>query len=1537
MSREQKLAGLLDEWQALIETVPQLDSAAATLAATLAAAAADAVAAVSAAGAGTTSSISAPALWRRFLETTGEQRFLSVLADRPARYAWAETAFAAIRQAEFGLLDLLAWRVRTHPDRVFLQDLGRTAEPSLTYRQTERRLRHIAAHFLGADPLPQPRACVGILAANTLDGALCDLACLCHDIPVAPLNIQEDTATLTWICDRLGIADLVVDDSDRLQLAMDVRDRVQRPFVIHLLQDVRRGEMPEVQLLEQDLSALGAAEAERRLAARPRLGLDDPGTVLFTSGSTGRPKGTVFTPYHLVSKRFARAAALPAVGDREVLLAYLPLYHTFGRYLELLGMLYWGGTYVFAGNPSSDALLTGMRKVRPTGLVSVPLRWQQLRERAEEGSGDRDALDAITGGRLRWGLSAAGWLAPETFRWFAARGVALCSGFGMTEGTGGLTMTPPDEYSEDSVGVPLPGVKIRLGDEDELLVAGPYVARYLRDDAPNGDLRPAPLPDGATEYWLSTGDLFRELPGGHLQIVDRIKDIYKNNRGQTVAPRKAESLFSGVPGVARTFLAGDGRPFNVLLIVPDRQDPVLRDLDESAQHLYFRRVIRQANLDLAAYERVVNFAVLDRDFSQEHGELTAKGSLRRKAIAANFQPLLDGLYRRRTLTWGDRRLLIPDWILRDLGLLEDELVLQGDHLCNRRSGAKLEFGACAAGWLRLGDLQYLPVAGKREVDLGLFARQPLLWVGNPSLQAFLPCRDVWETRLTDVAEQVRLPDRAAAGGEVVCPPRREDRLGQLDALCRDALFGEAAQAGAALAALAERLPRALPREALLIRRRLEALADHPRLEIRCQAYRILVMDEPEPDYGRYLPAFVQSGKPFLCPDTIRDIAQGATEPRRLLSFRRRLHSYRRQLPWPATPAVRGIFKDLLRLLVDFARHQPDSLSTVRRELCCWILLRRDAELAGFAETLLEELTAWHRQRLAAAAPPAAAWSDRVAFQDGLTETEIVQLTGILAESTFLAESAALLFGISLAPADIAPRGIWVSRTLSQPFPSRYRVSLNTRDGRHYDLLLILRQDLDQPAVKETFQRMAAIRAWPTDAPVVPRVGALRADLGTTAVEFVSGLTVWDRIRQHAATAADVEAYGRPRWRHLFLAGMTAFLNAWLHSGREIVPGMIHPDNVVIPEHDWQRDRLVISLAGWRPYTGPLDLARPLLQNFLRLVVNHYPTLAGVVDEIWLAEAVAEALGPNDGRRMIVDLIVALERADGRAGDADLLVRLREAERSLAGSFRPTLAVEGAIRRYNRWAALNPDASPRARSDQLESLVRLYRLDREGEPALLTLFAETYLQTAPVAARQACRQLIARLFEHPGLRAARTVELGDLQAALPDANDREALGRLAFPQSVSGHRPAVQAIGDRAHEHVILVTEVSDDHGVRYLAREPRDAAEMGRLYRLFLQSGFALAISDVDRHLLVVDGQNQLVGGVVWRTDAVGEPHLDGVVVMAALRGRGLARVLLDDLCRRLANEGHRILRTHFSLQSFFARLGFAVDQRRGGLVRRLL
>ena len=179
--------------------------------------------------------------------------------------------------------------------------------------------------------------------------------------------------------------------------------------------------------------------------------IDDLATIMYTSGTTGTPKGIQFSHRNIVFKRFARALALPEIGENDVFLCFLPLFHTFGRFLEMLGCVFWGATYCFLGplGPQGagprHACATVRRVHQRAQEVDAALRGDRPRPTRSR-SPTRSCCEAtrsMTGGRLRWGLSAAGHLDPDIFRFFQHQGIELMSGFGMTEATGGITMTPP--------------------------------------------------------------------------------------------------------------------------------------------------------------------------------------------------------------------------------------------------------------------------------------------------------------------------------------------------------------------------------------------------------------------------------------------------------------------------------------------------------------------------------------------------------------------------------------------------------------------------------------------------------------------------------------------------------------------------------------------------------------------------------------------------------------------------------------------------------------------------------------------------------------------------------------------------------------------------------------------------------------------------------------------------------------------------------------------------------------------------------------
>ncbi len=1468
------------------------------------------------------------------LDRTAHPRFLEVLGEAD-RYRWSRWALTAIRGRDHRLDDLLRWRAEEQPEHPLFLERHDLDTGGWSYAAVRRHVRALAAALWRVETPARRPPRVVLWTANGIEGACADLACLTGDLFSIPLGVHLANEELGWICDRLQVDVLLTDTDERVRRAQQVRRDARRPFEIFALEPGASVERGDVQLLAEKAADLGSDDVDGILARRPRFARDEPCTAMFTSGSTGRPKGVLFTPHHLVAKRYCRGAALPSVGRDETLLCYLPLFHTFGRYLEMLGTVYWRGTYVFAGNPSVEALLAALPRVRPTGFVSIPQRWQQVRDTYERRveAGEVEWLAEVVGDRLRWGLSAAGHLDPRTFRFFQRHGVDLCSGFGMTEATGGITMSPPGDYVDETVGRPLPGVEVRLDERGEMLIRGAYVAQYLVEDGHDLEREPLERTDDGGE-WLRTGDVFRELERGHLQIVDRVKDIYKNSRGQTVAPRRVEDQFADVAGIHRVFLVGDHRPWNTLLVVPDLDDPVLRDApDEHSRHEYFGHVIAAANRRLAPFERVVTYAPLDRDFSEARGELTPKGSFRRKTITENFADTIEHLYRepyveRRV---ADLRIRLPQWLVRDLGGLDDDVVASEEALVDRRRGVVLTVRPQDDGRVRIGDLAYR-LRGDL-VDLGRMSRQPDLWLGNPNLLEFVPGKDGWDVPLEGFEDEVALPaDHRPVNGFRPQPSSAEvdDLLATGNELAQTVLFATTSDAVAALERLAPLLGRSDLRLDHALRQRLTSLATHDDETLRCEAYRVLLLDEPTARYNEAFGPFIASGRTFLNHATIRRIAAERFGSRRLEALRQRLATYRESGDWPADEGIRKQFLDVLRLLTDFARHDDEYYHPVRCELASWAVLDADPALASRASTMLDELVHDYESRLNERfADRPALTGDEVVFDDDIDPAARRRQWELVSSPSFLVQSIQLAFNEpAFDPADIAPSGLWIG--IAGPRDGAggyYRWSVRTKSGRHYQLLVVTRRDLAVAHVLETNYRMLAIGGHPFGERVLARFGCSRPELGAMSLEYVDDPTVEDQIRR--AVGAARSGGERPRrldWQRVYVRGMGAVIATWNRSGRGLVPGVARPNNVVVPVNDFREGARVLSLAGWSAAETPEELLRSLWTGFFPRVIAQYPECEAWIEPEWMVEALVETLGPDDARTMI-------ERANRGDLPADLEATLDEASARGTIEHHVPLAARLAVARYERWATINPAATIDARVDQIEALVRLYHLERHGERTRAHLFRHTCFAHLTGHAAETFDALLEALRIRPEASITRRVELSELLSLLDD-DQRRAVSRMVFPTRRDQGPVDVLKFGEPGHERVTVRTRIRDREGRTYDVREPMGAEEVGQVYRLFYREHFARAASEADRFLLCLDTDERVVAALIYREESPEVAHVDGLVVRSALQGRGLASALLDDFCVRAAGHGHGVVKTSFVLREFCEKRGFRADRRWGGLVR---
>lgn len=1484
--------------------------------------------------------------WRSYLETTGDRDFLLALDSQDARYRWAETAFTAIRRADYRLSDLLARNVRDFPDRPYLQEEVSGITTSWSYARIQRNLNAIAAVLFNAQP-EAPR--VAILATNGIAGASLDLACLLNGIFVTPLNVHTDAEIVVWIANQLKINIIATDNDDRCRMLKSALDQVEKPFKIVLLNDKTCRDQNDAILLPEVTGRLGVEEAEKTIASQIKPSIHQVATTLFTSGSTGQPKGVSFSHYHLISKRFARHAALPDVGKEELLFAYLPLFHTFGRYLELLGMLYWQGTYVFAPNPSTETLLAGMKKYRPTGLISIPLRWQQIHDRctkklgdAPEPSEEKIALEKLTGGRLRWGLSAAGYLDPRIFRFFQRNGVALGSGFGMTEATGGITMSPPGDYKDDTVGIPLPGMRLEFGEEDELLVHGHYIARYLEEAGPEDIINPD------DDYWLKTGDLFQKLGDGHVRIVDRIKDIYKNSKGQTIAPRRVEQKFASVPGIERTFLVGDGRRNNVLLIVPKRDDPLFIKLESEREiDKYFGRLISEANRELAPYERVLNYALIDRDFSQEKGELTAKGSYRRKVIEKSFASTIERLYGGRYLFFDISpkiKIKIPHWFFGDLGILESDIAVNESGLIDKRRNLHLTVKHTENRRIQIGDLAYKISDTETAIDLGLLAQQPWLWIGNPSLIDFTPSKEGWDSRLGIFSKQVYLLNEEERSNLINKRSKkqnslRDPRLVDINQLIELAFFGDAEVALESVEELGTKIESTDDRLASLIRRRLGTLAEHGDERVRAAAYRILLLDRPMPDYDEAFGVFISSGRTFLNEDSIKKIAQSDLKPRRLGALRQRLHSYRMQLLRKQNSENqkehRRQLSSTLLMLTDYVKIHPSYYSAVRAELAAWIL-NDDPALSSTAKNLFREVALFidAQTKPDPIANLRSEWYRRLVFDPSIEEDARSAIVSALVHPTFFRKTMLLThdesnFGLGQIPSD----GIWVSPIITTTGYRRYRLSISTR--KHYDIQLVLRQGANEEEAVENDMYSMAMAGFPFGTPMLPRFGCRREDPQASTLIYYADLTVWEKIRQYAS--AFEAASDRPWhsvWRKLFVRAFATVFSAWRASEAKIVPGCVSPNNVLVPELDYREGALVLSLTGWSPYERPSDLLRPILRNFYQRTTAHYPWTKAYLKKTWIFDAALEALGRREG-------MIFLRRLRREISESTLMTAWSDIEKDLKDYFENyrnfsyvPLAVDNAIHKYHNWLERNGELPAANREEIILQLYNAYRLERYSEWSRFYYYRHSYFADSNEKIRASFDILLNQIALEPNVPASQRVELSDLQISISEASDREILSRMIFPQTKRARSLRVQTFGEKDERQVLIRTEIVDRKGVKLTIRSPKGAAEIGKLYRLYHLERYPQQINEYDQYLLVLDAREAIVGGLCYQLRRSDVAFVSSMVVTKTMQRRGIGSALLDEFCIRMQERGVEVVKTNLLLREMSIRLGFRHDTRWGGLVR---
>jgi long-chain acyl-CoA synthetase len=489
-------------------------------------------------------------------------------------------------------------RVRRTPQQIAYRyfDKDNQIWQSLTWLEMSNQVARWQAAFAQANLNPGDR--VAVMLRNSPQWVMFDQAALGLGLVTVPLYTDDRPDNVAYIIAEAEVKCLLIEGTNQWKRLHSVCKELTSLTHIVIVQDVKVNDLADDRLvtLKQWLPTDTVLSLQAQECQPHELA-----SIVYTSGTTGRPKGVMLSHRNLLSNALALSQCTYFSTD-DLFLSFLPLSHTFertgGYYLPMVI----GATVAYAR--SIQQLAVDLVQLKPTILISVPriyeqvyikihsqlekkswlaqklfhltitVGWHQFEYRQQRASWQlllllwpilcrlvaKPILEKL-GGRMRLAISGGAALSPTIAKVFISLGLNLLQGYGLTETSPVISVNRPDDNIPDSIGITIPGVTVKLGDDDELLTSSPSVMQgyWKKPEATQAVID--------ENGWFHTGDQARQDEQGHLYITGRIKDIIVMGNGEKIPPNDMEMSICTDPLFAQVMIVGEGKPFLSALVV----------------------------------------------------------------------------------------------------------------------------------------------------------------------------------------------------------------------------------------------------------------------------------------------------------------------------------------------------------------------------------------------------------------------------------------------------------------------------------------------------------------------------------------------------------------------------------------------------------------------------------------------------------------------------------------------------------------------------------------------------------------------------------------------------------------------------------------------------------------------------------------------------------------------------------------------------------------------------------------------------------